>query len=170
MKSMNSMCRSASSTLRGVRRLGTAAVVLLLAAVPSRLGAQTSLVEDINPLGHSRNGLHLYDVSAFAGWESVLSPQGGFFLPYNGVKGDEMAGVATSLGWSRHSAKSNFSMVYSANYQRMFQHANLSALGQSLSLDASRELSRKWTANFGLNSGVSTYDQMLSFSSATAFS
>src|SRR5690242_10119021 len=110
------MCRLASSPRRGASCLIGIVAVVLVAAVPSALEAQSSLVDEINPVGHSRDGLHLYNVSAFAGWESVLSPQGGFFLPYNDVKGDEMAGVGTSLGWSHHGAKSTFSMMYSANY------------------------------------------------------
>jgi hypothetical protein len=144
----------------GRRAPGWVAGAFLFLAVCGSLAAQTSALSGINPLG--RGGFQLYNITGFAGWESVVSPQGGFYLPATtGLKGDGNAGGGATVGWSKRSKKYNFSMVYNASYQAQFRYTNLSALSQSLSMSGSRQLGSKWNLGFAGATGISTYDQML---------
>lgn len=137
-----------------------AAIVLLSAVAP--LGAQAPLLPGIN-VANPRGGFQLYDITGYAGWESIVSPQGGgFYLPSTaGLKGDETLGGGATAGWSRHGRKGHVSLIYSALYQAQIRYSNLSALNQFLTLNGSRQLSAKWTLGLSAASAVSTYDQML---------
>jgi hypothetical protein len=144
------------------KMLGWTAAALLLAVAPARLGAQSTFLSDINPLGNSRDGLQLYSVSGFAGWESQVAPPGGYFPAYGpNLQGDETFGGGASLGWTRSRGQNNFSISYSANYVGQVRYSQLNALNQSLSLGWNRHLGRKWTLGFAAASGISNYDQML---------
>jgi len=159
---------------RNLRQLRWAAFPVVLVALATQLEAQSPLLSGINPMGDPRGGFQLYGISGFAGWESVVSPQGGgYYLPATaGLHGDEILGAGASAGWSRRSQKSNLSIIYSANYQRQIRYSNLNALSQVLSLNASRHIGAKWDLSFSGTAGDSTYDQMLFsptlFSSLTA--
>jgi hypothetical protein len=144
--------------------LDWAAVALLLSiGVPARLAAQSQspLLSGFNPLGDSRSGFQLYDVTGFAGWESVVNPQAGFYLPNGtGLQGDEMVGGGASVGWSRRDEKNSLSLTYTASYAGYVQYSSLSALNQFLTLSLNRRLSPKWSLGLAGSSGISTYDQM----------
>jgi hypothetical protein len=152
-----------------LRMLGSTAAVLLLALAPVRLGAQSTFISDINPFGSARDGLQIYSVSGFAGWESQVVPPGGYFPTYGAnLQGDETFGGGASLGWTRVRGQSNLSISYSATYVGEARYTQLNALNQSLSLSWNRRLGRKWTLGFAAGSGISNYNQMLF--SPTAFS
>lgn len=136
-----------------------AAIVFCITVAP--LGAQSTLMSGFNPVGTSVSGIHLYDVTGFAGWVSQVSPQGGFYLPNSaGLKGDEMLGGSATVGWSR-GLKNNISIVYTASYSGEFRYSNLSALSHFFTLNSSRHLGSKWTLGLAATSALSTYDQML---------
>jgi hypothetical protein len=138
-----------------------AAVVFLAVA---RLGAQSSLPTGVTTGGNGQDGFQLYSISGYAGWESTVNPQQGFYLPsmgLSGLKGDETMGGGASAGWSHHGQKTNLSVTYTASYQAQVRYTNLSALNQYLTMNGSRQVSRKWTLGFSAASAISTYDQML---------
>src|ERR1700683_235017 len=88
--------------------LGWAAMALVAVATPARLGAQDGgLLSGFNPMGNHDGGFQIYSLTGFAGWESVINPQGGFLPTTAGLSGDEMLGGAGSVGWSRRGQKSN---------------------------------------------------------------
>jgi hypothetical protein len=142
----------------------SAAVFFLCITAPERLkaqGVQSPLLSGFNPAGGSR-GLQLYNVTGFAGWESVVSPQGGLYLP-NGtdVKGDEMMGGSASAGWSGHSERASASIQYTASYIAQVRYSGLNALSHFLGINATRRLSPKWNVGFSASSALSTYNQLL---------
>jgi hypothetical protein len=160
MQMNHGKCDTRTST-GGMLQWPAAAFAFLVAVAP--LGAQWPLLTGANAGANPRGGFQLYDVTGYAGWESILSPRGGgFYLPSAiGLKGDETLGGGATAGWSRHGKKGNVSLVYSAMYQAQIRYSNLSALNQFLTLNASRQLNAKWTLGFSAAGGVSTYDQML---------
>ena len=138
----------------------TAVFILLAASIP--LGAQSPLLSGFNLPGGSQGGWQIYDIAGFAGWESVVNPQSGFFLPNNtSLQGDELLGASGTVGWSRRNQRTSFSLVYTGGYLGQIRYSNLSAFNQMLSLNATRRLTAKWSAGFAATSSVSTYDQML---------
>ena len=166
MKFMNPSFRCAWSGRPDTGRMwGWAAVAaLLLSATPARLGAQSSLLSDINPLGNSRGGLKLYDVSAFGGWESTVGPQGQFGIPYlTNLKDDAYVGGGASMGWSPANGKSGLSIGYTLNYVGQIRYSDLSQVNQALTLGLGRgkRLSAKWTLGLTSSGVISNADQML---------
>jgi hypothetical protein len=143
--------------------LGWAVVAFVLMAM--RLGAQqpSPLLSGFNPIGDSRNGFQLYDVTGFAGWESVVNPQQGglFALAGSSLKSDELVGAGASAGWSRHGKKTSVEIMYSLNYIGQIRYNNLSALSHFLALNASRQLGTKWRVGLSGSAALSTYDQLL---------
>jgi hypothetical protein len=163
VKAMNRMNGGRRPARRGFGAvLGWAAMVLLAAATPIRLGAQQSgVVSSLNALGNPNAGFQLYNVQGFAGWESVLNPQGGFLPSNQGLGADEMLGGAASAGWSRHGQKTNLSITYTLSYDGYIHYSSLNALNHNLVINGSRRLSPKWTLGFSAAAAISTYDQML---------
>jgi hypothetical protein len=158
------MSRSRRSARSGAaRRFGKLAAFVILAVAP--LGAQSPLLTGMNAVGNPGGGFQLYSLTGYAGWESTASPQGGFYLPATsgsaGLKGDDLLGGGATVGWSHLGRKTNLSIIYTASYQAQIRYSNLSALNQFLTLNGSRQLSRKWTLGFSAASSISTYDQML---------
>lgn len=142
---------------------GWRAAVCVFLGVVAPLGAQNSLLSGFNPLGNSRSGIQLYDVTGFVGWQSVVNPQGGLFLPMSGtgLKSDTSLGAGASVGWSKRGQKTNLSIMYNAGYQAQIRYTDLSALSQVLAMNASRRLNGKWSLGFSSTAAISTYDQML---------
>jgi len=141
--------------------LGRTVVVLLLTVAPSL--AQDPVSGQLNPLENRRGGFHLYNVTGFAGWESVASPYGsGYLLPSTSSLGaDGTYGAAATAGWSRPTGRSNISLTYTASYLGRFRYSEWNALNHFLTLSASRQLSRKWNVALSGSSVISTYDQLL---------
>jgi hypothetical protein len=129
----------------------------------ARLGAQqqSPLLSGFNPTGDSHSGFQLYNVTGFAGWESVANPQGGFVPAGSGLKGDELLGAGASAGWSRRGKKTSISIMYSLNYMGQIRYSSLSALSHFVTLNASRQLGTKWRMSLSGSSALSTYDQLL---------
>jgi len=133
----------------------------LLVSAPGRLGAQSTLMDAFNPLGNAPNGIHLYGVSLFAGWESTVNPQGGLALPGRQLKGDGMFGGGASMGWAHSRGKYQLSIGYSANYAGQIRYSDLSALNHSLIISTGRRFGSKWDLGFSGSANLSTFDQML---------
>ncbi len=163
MRSMNRMNGGRPIALGGFSALlGWAGIVLLAAATPGRLGAQDGgLLSGFNPVGNPKGGFELYSVTGFAGWESVVNPQGGFLPTTGNVGGDEMLGAGASVGWSRRGQKTNLSLRYTISYDGYIHYASLTAINHNLMFSGSRRLSPKWSLGFSASSAISTYDQML---------
>jgi hypothetical protein len=146
---------------RFVLMLDWAVAVLLLTVVPGL--AQDTTAGNLNPLENRRGGFHLYNVTGFAGWESVASPYGsGYLLPStSGLGADGTYGAAATVGWSRPTGRSNISLTYTASYLGRFRYSQWNALNHFLNLNASRQLSRKWNVGLSGTSVISSYDQLL---------
>src|SRR5215471_7880146 len=162
IKYMDDRWRPARKNSAGAA-LAWVAVAIIVMTAPERLSAQmqSPLTSGFNPIGGSR-GLQLYDITGFAGWESVVNPEGGLFLANGaGVKGDEMGGGSISAGWSERGARSSVSIQYTASYLAQVRYSNLNALSHFLVIGASRRLSPKWSVGFSGSSTLSTYNQLL---------
>ncbi|HKW98509.1 MAG TPA: hypothetical protein VJN43_12305 [Bryobacteraceae bacterium] len=146
---------------------GWVAATLVLAAIPDQLTAQftqtSPLLSGTNPIQGSLAGFRLYDVTGFAGWESVATPYGGYILPgITGLKADETYGGSVSLGWTHRRAKTNLYLLYTGSYLGRVQYSNWNALSHFLTLGASHQFGAKWSLSFDTSATISTYDQMLS--------
>lgn len=144
------------------RMRALAGLLVFLTAGAARLTAQGYLLGAMNPLGGTRNGLQLYDVTAFADWQSMAGPETGFSIPLGtGLKSDVSYGGGATVGWARLGGRSNFSLTYSANYMARWRYSDWNALNHFLRMVASRRLNSKWTLGFAGTGILSNYEQLL---------
>lgn len=140
-----------------------AAALFLMAGAVCQLDAQNpGMLSGMNPIGQNPHGLQLYDVTGFAGWTSLASPQQGLILPYNGTIGsDTTVGGGASLGWATGGERTKFAIRYSGGYNGEFRYTQWNAFYHFLSMTVSRKLTPKFTVNLSAKSSVSNYNQLL---------
>jgi hypothetical protein len=117
-----------------------------------RSGQAQTLADRLISQDFETGGIRFYGLTAFAGYASSAFPlaAGASSFPTSGVPllgPDENVGVTGSLGWQHHRSKTDISVIYSGTYQRMVHYSNLDSYSQSLSLSASRSLTRRWRLN-----------------------
>ena len=129
--------------------------------------AQTGAGGFFNPLSGSRDGIHVYGVSVFAGYFSGGTP---FGIPTDGsslsTNSPEVGGVSASLGWSRSREESSIAVNYSPSFYASSDHTQLNLLNSAFSLNFHRKLG-KWSIDSGVNLLVSSLEQ--TYFAANAF-
>src|SRR5882724_1415854 len=149
-------------TMRRIDRCRSLAMTGLLSLMAGSLGAQV-FPSGLDPIGSSRSGFHLYDVTSFAAWQSTASPSQGFFLPFAANLGsDALFGVGTSVGWTHPGAQSDIAITYTGKYTGRVVYSDWSTFNQALTIHNSRRLSQRWAIGLSLASPVTNADQLLS--------
>jgi hypothetical protein len=106
--------------------------------------------DQLNPLSSASDGVHLYEVSVFAGYESSANPLSSGYLATPGVSqlgADENYGVSAAVGWQHHRDKTNFAIRYSGSYSGLVHYTSANGYSQWLNLNLNRKLGRKWAFN-----------------------
>jgi len=141
-----------------------AAALFVMAGAACQLGAQSpSMLSGINPVGQNPHGLQLYNVTGFAGWTSMASPQQGLLLPFSGagLGSDTTLGGGASLGWVTGHERTRFAIRYSGGYDGEVRYTQWNAFYHFLSMSVSRKVTPKLTLNLSAASSVSNYNQLL---------
>jgi hypothetical protein len=144
------------------RTLGYIAIAIGM-LVPACQGQ--SLFDEANFSGSTLGGIRLYGTSVFSGYSTSAYPQAGLGQIANpgvaALGSDETYGASATLGWQRHREQSNLSIRYFGSYGGNIHYSDLNAYSQSVSIDASRTLSRKWTVSLSASGQDSTLAQFL---------
>src|ERR1039457_1150172 len=112
------------------------------------IGDAQSLLDQVNFKGAAVEGFRLYGVSAYTGYSTSALPLGLGQTPTPGAQelgGSANYGASASFGWQHHRQRTSFSMMYALTYAGMTRYSDLNALTHSLSMTASRQLTRKWS-------------------------
>src|ERR1019366_9490916 len=112
------------------------------------VGDAQSLVDQVDFRSASVGGFRLNGVSIYSGYSTSALPLGlGQTAPAGAQElgGSANYGASASFGWQHHRQGTNFSVLYSLTYAGMTRYSDLNALSHSLSMTASRQLTRKWT-------------------------
>ena len=136
---------------RRVLPSATACIMLYLGVTLSAF-AQGTWLDEINPMEEHPDGLHLYGLSIFGGYSSTpfLGGQAtGLGYAGEGLGAEEYVGAAASLGWYHRGPNGQFSVSYSASYDRRLHYVDLSGLSQFLSFQGVRRISRRWDYSMG---------------------
>jgi hypothetical protein len=141
------------------RRYHIAIATLLLAAACQ---AQTSLLQQLDPLSASSNGIHLYGVSVSEGYFSGNYAPGFGMSLLSGSSGQNLVSmVTTSLGWSRASQNSSISVVYAPSYVRGLYFQDFHTTNHTLAIDASRSVGAKWRMGLSVSAILSDFNELL---------
>jgi hypothetical protein len=148
--------------MRGVLITGVIALGLM---TPASRGQ--SIFDEVSFRTMSVGGIHLYGVSVFSGYSTSASasPNGYEQLPSIGSGGllgaDVNYGASASVGGQYHRGRTNFSILYTANYTGLARYSAANGFGQALSLSVSRSLSSKWTVSLSATGSDMTTAQFL---------
>src|SRR5260370_2148797 len=122
-----------------------------------------SLFDQANFDGTALGRIHLSGVSVFSGYSTSAFPLTGLgqiATPGAGALGsDETYGASATVSWQRHRERTNLSILYSGTYGGNVHYSDLNAFSHSLTMGASRTLSRKWTASLTASGQDSTLAQ-----------
>jgi hypothetical protein len=144
------------------RTLGYIAIAIGM-LVPTCQGQ--SLFDQANFSGSTLGGVRLYGTSVFSGYSTSAYPQAGLGQASSpglaALGSDETYGASATLGWQRHREKTNLSIMYSGSYAGNVHYSDLNAYSQSVSIDASRTLNRKWTVSLSASGQDSSLAQFL---------
>jgi hypothetical protein len=147
------------------RYASTLATVVVGMGLITETGRGQQLADYFNPVSSLGHGLQLYGVTVFTGY-STFPVMGWGYNPAalgntSGLGPDVTAGGGFSLGWQKHSQRTNLSFNYSAMYDRMFRYSSLSGLNQYASFGLTRKLGGKWSLNLDGNLSESNLAQFL---------
>ncbi len=132
--------------------------VLLISGMGGSLWAQ-SLVSPAPPGESVQQGLQIYSTTLGATYMDPIQPVG--IKSIQGINSDISVDASVTLGWSKRTARSNWSVIYAPSYAARVHYSDLSTLNQSLVLSGNRRLSTKWALNFSGSAMVSSFDQSL---------
>lgn len=135
-------------------------VLIALTLAGSAARAQ---MNDVNFQGVTREGFHLYEISAFSSYTSsaypitttnTLSP-GAAQLGYN-----INYGVSGGVGWQYTRDKVTITVGYTGTYNQSENYSSLTSFGHSLRANASWKLTPKWGLTF---SGSGQYETLAQY-------
>ena len=107
-----------------------------------------SLVDQVDFRSASVGGFRLNGVSIYSGYSTSALPLGLAQTAPAGTQelgGSTIYGASASFGWQPHGRGTNFSVLYSISYGGTVRYPDLNGLSHSLSMSASRQLTRKWS-------------------------
>jgi hypothetical protein len=105
-------------------------------------------------------GLHIYGISAFWGYSTFSFPQAAGTAPVT-TNDHMMSGVMGALGWQRLHGRTNFSVRYSAGYNRDFRQNSLSNLNQIVAASLTRTLGAKWQLDLTATGQDASFEQFV---------
>lgn len=127
------------------------ACLMIGAVLTAVSGFGQSVAGESNSTPPLPRGLHIYNVSVYAGYSSLAYPLTGIATNYSsqieGLGPDVNYGGSATIGWQRHSLNSNLSITYTGGYGGMVRYSDVNAISQSLAFAYSRSLSTRWTTN-----------------------
>ena len=112
------------------------------------VGDAQSLVDQVDFRSASVGGFRLNGVSIYSGYSTSALPLGLAQTAPAGTQelgGSTIYGASASFGWQPHGRGTNFSVLYSISYGGTVRYPDLNGLSHSLSMSASRQLTRKWS-------------------------
>ena len=112
------------------------------------IGGAQSLMDQVNFKSASVGGFRLNGVSIYSGYSTSALPLGLAQTAPAGTQelgGSTIYGASASFGWQPHGRGTNFSVLYSISYGGTVRYPDLNGLSHSLSMSASRQLTRKWS-------------------------
>jgi hypothetical protein len=137
-------------------------LVIAIALTGSAAQAQ---INDANFQGVTREGFHLYEVSAFSSYVSSAYP---FSTTTNLIPGaaqlgyDISYGASAGVGWQySRGDRGSVTVMYTGTYNRSENFSSLSAFGHSLRANANWNLTPKWSVSLSGSGQYSTLAQYL---------
>jgi hypothetical protein len=151
---------------------GTIATLALATALFGATGyAQDAEIRDLNQTTDlsqrlaSLRGWHLYSASVYMGYSTSAYPQAGIALNdasrLSSLGGDTSYGGMAVIGGQYQRPKTNLSLTYSGGYGGMIRYTDVNGFNHSLSIDLSRELTKRWTASLSGSGTENTTAQFL---------
>jgi len=137
--------------------------VCVLMSLVSQGDAQSSGIAPTNPLGRSKIGWQLHNVTTSFGYSTLALPatQIPLGIGLDRLESDYDGTASASFGYNYNGGKSSVSMLYSPSLVRRVRYSRLSALNQSLALTVSRKLAGRWELGASLVGVDATLDQIL---------
>jgi hypothetical protein len=141
-------------------------VLLMAAATPPSIHAQTTFSNFLNPLNGSSPGVHFYGVSVFSSYYTGGGAPNGLpvaiGIPIGGSSThDVVSGVTASFGWNRSAEKWHISLNYTPSYVRSVRNSDDNIISHSFSASIGREimLTRRWSLGLSATAGLSEFPQ-----------
>ena len=137
---------------------------LLLTMEAGLAFAQSSILDELNPIDSNSMGIQLYDVSLAGSYFTGSATSGivsGIPLlnPTNSSLADLQ--VSTSLGWRRAHKDTAFSVVYSPSYVKAIYASKFHSFDQQFNVAASTKFGNKWTLASSLQGMMMDFSQVL---------
>ena len=136
--------------------------IIALALAPSATYAQ--LNDLVSFESNTLRGIHLYGVSAFTSYVTSAYPLNNTFVtPGAAQLGYDISyGASASVGWQYHPRENTgIGVMYSGSYNRSQNYSSLSAFGHSLRINATWQMTPKWTLSFSADGEYQTFAQYL---------